>query len=468
MNEKRNPRRRLADDIGLICPELKPEIEKLQRPPPGPYAPGALFGWLCSSTVTILVIVLSLGKRMLQDTLERDLEDIDRPPDLSPDGPPVCPCPKCGSVLWHYNGQGKRAKTFRSIFGAQTLSRYQAECPRCHFCFYPLDCILGISPSVKLLPVLQSLVVFLGTHLPLREAAAVLKMALRIHMSPETIRAATQQVGKAVVRRQRNFDWQAELEILRDGMKEAEGECTLELSVDGAMVPLNKKPKAEPESHKEARSASFRVKDITGKLLAKLTISRLTELSSFLVSIGALLDECRETLGVKTIVLAGDGARWIWQFGKDNMISRTVLDWYHLRSYFVALRDAAKRGKTAARRERLEQIEDALWSGRVEDALNALKGFRARSVAEKKAKKDLARYIGNNREHIINYGWNWCRHKIVGSGAIEGAQQKSIHDRLRCSGMRWSEQGADYMMAARCTELNSTADQDVRGANLAA
>jgi hypothetical protein len=56
----------------------------------------------------------------------------------------------------------------------------------------------------------------------------------------------------------------------------------------------------------------------------------------------------------------------------------------------------------------------------------------------------------------------------VGSGAIEGPQQKSIDDRLRGSGMRWSETGADRMIAARSSELNGTAERDVLNANLAA
>jgi len=232
--------------------------------------------------------------------------------------------------------------------------------------------------------------------------------------------------------------------------------------------PLNKKPKAEPESHKEARSVSLRLKDATGNLIGKLMISRLTEFGSFMVSISSLIDEFRETLGVTKVVVTGDGAKWIWQFAGNNQITRTVLDWYHLLGYYVSLVDAAKGTKTAGRRERLERIGEALWNGRVAEVLEELKGLRCKSPAEREAKQNLSRYVDNNRAHIINYKWNWQRKRLVGSGAVEGGQQKSIHDRLKCSGMRWSETGADYMMAARCSGLNGTANYDVLNANLAA
>jgi hypothetical protein len=134
-------------------------------------------------------------------------------------------------------------------------------------------------------------------------------------ISPQSIKKAVDAVGRAVAARQSQADWQPEFEKLSESMQGAQGTCTLELGLDGAIVPLNSKPKEEPFSHKEARSLSLRLKDNTGKLLSKLIISRLTDLGSFLVSIGSLIDECRD-LQITAIVLAGDGARWIWEFAK--------------------------------------------------------------------------------------------------------------------------------------------------------
>lgn len=466
---ERNQRPSLLDDIGRMCPELKPKIAGIRPPPGGPYAAAQLYPWFCSVSVTILQIVLHLGRQALQEILDAYVDGLDRPEVDLVGAERPCPCTKCGSPVWHYNGRERRKKDFLSIFGFETLWRYQAECSHCARTFYPLDDILGISGSAKLFPVLQQIVIFLGTHLPFREAADVLRMTLGISLSPEVIRAAVRAVGEAVTIRHEMGDWKPELELFRLAATQREtSSLVLETALDGAMVPLNEKPKEEANSHKEARSMSLRLKDAKGKVLAKLIISRLTDLPLFLAAMGTLLTKCRESLPDMKVVLAGDGANWIWQFAKDNQITRTVLDWFHLLSYYLKLVEACHFGKSSPRRKRLRRIKDALWEGRTDDALRELRGFRCRNTAERKAENDLVTYVQNHREHIINYRWNKQRNRTVGSGSVEGGQKKSIHDRLKCAGMRWSEVGADYTMAARSSELNDTIEYDICNANLAA
>lgn len=463
---KRNQRPCLLDDIGRMCPELKPKIAGIRPPPGGPYAAAQLYPWICSVSVTILQIVLHVGRRALQEVLDAHVDGLDRPEVELVGAERPCPCTKCGSPVWHYNGRDRRKKDFLSIFGFVTLWRYQAECSYCARTFYPLDDILGISGSTKLFPVLQGIVIFVGTHLPFREAAEVLRMTFGISLCPEVIRAAVQAVGEAVTIRHEMGDWKPELELFRAAATQSESSLVLETALDGTMVPLNEKPKEEANSHKEARSMSLRLKDAKGKVLAKLIISRLTDLPLFLTAMGTLLAGCRGSLPDVKVVLAGDGASWIWQFAKDNQITRTVLDWFHLLGYYLKLVEACAFGKSSPRRKRLQRIKDALWEGRTDDALGELRGFRCRNSAERKAKKDLVTYVQNHREHIINYRWNKQRRRTVGSGSVEGGQKKSIHDRLKCAGMRWSEVGADYTMAARCSELNDTIEYDICNANL--
>lgn len=451
-----------------MYPELKAKIDGIQPPPAGPYAAAQLYPWLVSLSKTILHVVLYLGRQALQEVLDTHVAGLDRPEVDVVGAERPCPCTKCGSPLWHYNGRERRQKEFLSIFGTVTLWRYQAECFQCSFTFYPLDHVLGISGSAKLFPMLQQIVVFLGTHLPFREGAEVLQMTLGISLSPETIRKAVQAIGNAVMVRHALGAWGPELQKLTQATAQTQDPLTLETSLDGAMVPLNHKPKSEDNSHKEARSMSVRLKDSKGRLLAKLIISRLTELPLFLTAMGKLLKECRQAIPDMKVILAGDGAQWIWQFAKDNEISHTVLDWFHLLSYYLKLVEASKQGKSFARRKRLRRIKDALWEGRTDDALGELKGFRCGNSAERKAKNDLQTYVLNHTAHIINYKWNRQRKKIVGSGSIEGGQKKTIHDRMKCAGMRWSEVGGDQMMAARCSSLNGTIDYDIRIANVAA
>jgi len=466
---KENQMARLIDDIGRIYPELKSDLEKLQPPQPGPYKPRDLYPWLLSTSLTILKIVLKLGGFLLQGVIDLYIHGKDRPEDhpVPPQKQRICYCPGCGSQVWHYQGRKRRKKEYHSVFGRINLYRYQASCPGCRAYFYPLDVVLGLG-GVKVFPLLQGIALFLGTHLPLRQAAQVLAMTFCLRIAPGTVRDLVRSVGRAFIRRQEQGDWEPELKLIGKAMKGAHGPLILELGLDGVMVPLNKKPKAEPYSHCEARCSTARLKETGGKLLAKLVFCRLTDLSLFLASISSLLDECRESLGIVRIEITGDGARWIWEFAKKEEIPRTVLDWYHLLTYWLALVEAARKGKSSPRRERLERIREALWTGKAQQALEELQRFRAQNSQERKAKRRLVTYIKNNREHMINYGWHRARKRLAGSGATEGAGKHIIGNRLKGSGMRWSIEGADEVMAARCSVINGTSLTDMLNANLAA
>ena len=64
-------------------------------------------------------------------------------------------------------------------------------------------------------------------------------------MSSEVIRAAVQTVGEAITIRHEIGDWEPELEMLHLAATHKESSPVLETALDGAMVPLNEKPKQE-------------------------------------------------------------------------------------------------------------------------------------------------------------------------------------------------------------------------------
>jgi len=47
----------------------------------------------------------------------------------------------------------------------------------------------------------------------------------------------------------------------------------------------------------------------------------------------------------------------------------------------------------------------------------------------------------------------------IGSGAVESAHKQVVHARLRQAGMRWSERGAQRLLALRVLLLNADWDQ---------
>ncbi len=462
----------LVSDIGRIFPEVEPILKSIQRPPPGPWKPAELYPWICLVLAAILKASMLIGLLLLKAVIEEYISGIDRQVNLPARGaqagekgaPRPCPCPRCGCTNWSYKGKKRKKKDFRSVFGTLTLQRFPALCPRCGAWFYPLDVILGLDAG-KLFPDLQKLVIVLGAYLPFRCASELLLMTTGQLVAPGTIRRSVYGLGEYLVGRMKN-NWELELSILKAAYRKAKEVLTLEIFLDGGMVPMNKKPKEEDGSHKEARAACIRLRDRAGKTVAKLMFCRLTDLSEFLQALARLLDECRETLPLKKVLLCGDGAKWIWDWGDLQGIALHVLDWFHLFEKALEFRAILKQPVSPGRRKRVDKVIDALWEGRSDDATRLLRELRCKSRAERKPKKDLLRYIKNNKGRIPNYKWRRERKLTIGSGAIEGGQKFVISNRLKCSGMRWTEQGADFMMLARCAVINGTWETDVIHANL--
>lgn len=466
MNNTKKPGIRLSaviSAIGQIFPEVEPIFKDIQPPPPGPWMPAELYPWICQTLAAILRVSMRIGLLLLKAVIEEYVSGLDRPTEEKGAVRP-CPCPHCGCENWSYKGRRPRKKEFRSVFGAVSLQRYAASCPRCGAWFHPMDVVLGLDPG-KLFPDLQKLVIVIGAYLPFRCASDLLFMTTGQLVAPGTIRRALYGLGAWLVDRMR-ADWEPELSILKAAFRKAKEVLTLEIFLDGGMVPMNMKPKEEEGSHKEARSACIRLRHRSGKVLAKLMFCRLTELSEFLAALAALLDECRETLPLKEIVLCGDGAKWIWDWGDAQGIVRQVLDWFHLYEKALEFRAILKQPVSPSRRKRVDRIIDSLWEGRTDDAGRLLADLRCMSRAEIKPKKDLLTYIKNNKGRIPNYRWRRDRKHTISSGAIEGGQKFVISNRLKCSGMRWTEQGADFMMIARCAVINGTWETDVMHANL--
>ena len=76
-----------------------------------------------------------------------------------------------------------------------------------------------------------------------------------------------------------------------------------------------------------------------------------------------------------------------------------------------------------------------------------------------KKQKDLKiRYLKNNKDKI---DYSTYEHKgwFVGSGAIESSNKIIVQQRLKQAGMRWSVDGANYLIALRCYQESGNWDE---------
>lgn len=162
-------------------------------------------------------------------------------------------------------------------------------------------------------------------------------------------------------------------------------------------------------------------------------------------------------LGARLVFLS-DGARWISQWVSEQYPRATqILDFYHAVEYLaefaqVSISDAAERSRWLAEQKAL------LLAGRLDRLIATV---TARAVGSKRGVKEHAErvvgYYTVNRERM-RYDEYIRRGLYIGSGAIESAHRTVVQRRMKLSGQRWSNPGAEHVLNLRACSLSGKWD----------
>lgn len=141
------------------------------------------------------------------------------------------------------------------------------------------------------------------------------------------------------------------------------------------------------------------------------------------------------------LVFISDGASWISNWQKESYPDATmILDKWHV---VEKLAEAAR--SAVAPKGWLEKQKANLKAGRankVEAAVRALKNLKPGD------KKSLLGYLAGNR-YRMKYDEYRSAGLRIGSGAIEAAHKAVIQVRMKRSGQRWCDKGADNILNLR-------------------
>jgi hypothetical protein len=129
---------------------------------------------------------------------------------------------------------------------------------------------------------------------------------------------------------------------------------------------------------------------------------------------------------------------------------RTILDWYHAAEHLCDFAKVWHRRDEEARRAWQQHVQGILYEQGGEALLTHLRAIVLPPGTSAEVPEELRKLIGyfENNRHRTDYpsyrqkGWD------IGSGPTE-AGCKSIGERLKGSGMRWSEEGAAPVAALR-------------------
>ena len=151
---------------------------------------------------------------------------------------------------------------------------------------------------------------------------------------------------------------------------------------------------------------------------------------------------------IKQVVVIGDGAKWIWNMCEELFPDAVcILDLFHMKENIFDYAKVLFPNNEKKYTKWAETVSCYIETDQVEKALKKVKGSPLPETAGKNT-VNLAGYITNNISRI-----NYLEYKnqgyYVGSGMIESGNKVVVQKRLKQAGMRWSKEGAQYMVALR-------------------
>jgi hypothetical protein len=152
----------------------------------------------------------------------------------------------------------------------------------------------------------------------------------------------------------------------------------------------------------------------------------------------------------KEVVVLGDGAPWIWNIAAECFpCAVEIIDLYHAREHYWK----AGRACSGLNKEKLHQWTEArrkeLDAGRPQDVVKAIKGLSCLPGYDKEICEREIGYFEKNKERM-RYADFRRRGFFVGSGVLEAGCRSVIGQRLKQSGMHWTVDGANNIIALRC------------------
>ena len=389
--------------------------------------------------------------------------------------PMSCAC-ACGHRQHH---KGKRPREIRSTLGLLNLEeRHYYHCDHCKAGSYWGEELRGSSDFSQLA---EDQIAWMGKEGAFDQAAKNLTHLGLFDVAASTVRNICNRLGKAV---REQIEHQA-AEQHCSAIKPEEKVTRLGISIDGVMLgridPQHRKRKSEKKGKVRGKTALehffHEVKtrvvfefNTAGEALRKTYHATQDRIEDFreMMSLEA---HKRGAQLANVLIFVGDGAPWIWKTAETLFPAAVqILDWYHAMEHIWAVGRAKFGSKEKELWAWTAKMEMALWKGKIQTVIDALRVVSAELGAPDEKLSDQARaldprwiayrnigYFEENRERM-NYPAYREQGLPIGSGVVESACKHVVASRCKRAGMRWDESGAENILALRCLALNERWD----------
>ncbi len=355
-------------------------------------------------------------------------------------------CRQCSGTL---KNLGSRSKTVQTVCGSVQLRRQVFYCPRCRQTRVPLDERLGIEAS-GLTPGLMRLLCRTALELPYEQSQALLSDTLGF--TPCSAREAERVATCHGERLEQRVAQPSSSKLPRPARGSQRTYC---LAIDGTMIPgLVNKEQHRVEWHEVKLAILFDPREIEPSFY----VAGREDAEGFGERLWRELEDRKITPERLRLIIA-DGAPWIWNLAAMHCPEvPQLLDFYHAAEHLHATAEAVWNSATAETwwQRRLDQLRE----GQVENFFASLRRLaKTHDTADPNTSPQrLLQYFQDNCERL-RYRWALQQNLPIGSGAVESAARHIVQQRLKQSGMRWSDPGAQAVLNLRTCHRNGDFEQ---------
>ena len=150
-------------------------------------------------------------------------------------------------------------------------------------------------------------------------------------------------------------------------------------------------------------------------------------------------------------VVLGDGAKWIWNIAGELFPKAIqIIDLYHAKGTISRVPKEIFGTASDFGKHWGKELRDDLEDGRIDIILEKLKPY----LEDFKEADSCRKYLINNRERL-NYPYFRKMGLSTSSGIVESGCRHVIGARVKQSGMHWTVEGANSIIALRCSKLSN-------------
>jgi hypothetical protein len=219
----------------------------------------------------------------------------------------------------------------------------------------------------------------------------------------------------------------------------------LYIGIDGVHVPMY-----DGSYHEAKAGIVYQTRERDGKtdIVDARYTATLQRTEAFGGQVYAVAFDC----GVERaddIACLGDGAAWVWKsFSHHYPDAVQILDCYHAYEHLDEVAKAWYGEDTDKAKCWLEARKVDLLSDCVETVIRSIHSWHPVDDEAKAIRRRELGYFEKNKGRML-YATLKSNGYHIGSGLVESACKTIVTQRLKQSGMRWSESGAEHMVHLR-------------------